>query len=106
MSTDLIMVFITAKDMEEAKSLSDGLIGSNLAACVNIVESVTSVFKWEGKVSKNKEVLCIAKSRSELFPQIEKKVKEIHSYEMPEIIAVPVVAGSKEYVEWVENMTF
>ena len=106
MSTSLIMVFITAKDMEEAKSLSDGLIGSNLAACVNIVDNVTSIFKWEGKVAKNSEVLCIAKSRSELFPEIEKKVKAIHSYEMPEILAIPVAAGSKDYMEWVENMTF
>ncbi len=106
MSTNLIMVFITAKDMDEAKSISEGLMSQNLAACVNIVDSVTSIFKWEGKVSKNKEVLCIAKSRAELFKDIEKKVKEIHSYEVPEILAVPVVLGSKDYMEWVENMTF
>lgn len=105
MNANLIMVFITAKDMPEAKAISDGLVNGNLAACVNIVESVTSIFKWEGKVSSNSEVLCIAKSRAELFTDIEKKVKEIHSYEVPEIIAVPVIAGSKDYMEWVENST-
>lgn len=106
MTTNLIMVFITTKDGDEAKTIAEALLNDNLCACINIVPSVTSIFKWEDKVTKSEEVLCIVKSRSELFSDIEKIVKKIHSYDIPEIIAIPIVQGSKEYTEWVENVTF
>ena len=76
-----------------------------MAACVNVIPEVQSIFFWEKKISKEKEVLLIAKTRRELFESVAKEVKKLHSYDLPEIIALPIEAGSDEYLNWIREET-
>lgn len=100
-----IVILVTAANRREAGRIADALIKDKLAACVNIIEKVDSVFWWEGKVDCAKEVLLVIKSKRALFNKLAKKVRLLHSYEVPEIIAVPVVAGDKKYLKWLNEST-
>ena len=102
---DVIVVLITAGSIEEGERIAGSLIDSHLVACVNIVPSVKSIFIWEGKTDQQTEVLLIAKSRKALLNQIIEHVKKIHSYSVPEVIAIPVIGGSEDYLTWVEETT-
>jgi len=97
-----ILVFVTASNKKEAQKISAGLIKQRLAACVNIVDKVDSLFSWEGKTQKAKESLLIIKSKKEKMSKIVKAVKSLHSYEVPEIIALPIIAGDKPYLRWID----
>ncbi|HEV2836729.1 MAG TPA: divalent-cation tolerance protein CutA [Pyrinomonadaceae bacterium] len=100
-ATDAIIVFMTASSGEEATRLADLLIGAHLAACVQILPEMESVYRWQGeKIERQSEVLLIAKTTTARFADLEREVRALHSYETPEIIAVPVVAGSNPYLEW------
>jgi periplasmic divalent cation tolerance protein len=103
--TDGIIVLITAGSEEEAAVLAKALVNEHLAACVNIVPAVSSFFFWEGKTRDAREALLICKSRLPLMRQIIDLVKSLHSYSVPEIIALPIVAGSSEYLDWVKEST-
>lgn len=98
-----IIIFITASSKEEAENIGETLVNERLAACCNIVDNISSIFRWEGKICRENEVLLIVKSSSDLFNDIVKKVKELHSYEVPEVIAVPIIYGSEDYLGWIEN---
>jgi periplasmic divalent cation tolerance protein len=100
-----LVVFITASSYEEANKLSSLIVESKLAACATIVENVRSLFKWEGKVNSEKESLLILKTTVGRFSDLEKFVKKHHSYEVPEIIAFPIVIGSKDYLKWIRQET-
>lgn len=100
-----IVVFITASSKEEAEKIASGLLLEKLAACVNIIENVNSHFWWQGKIDKAREVLLVIKTRKTLFNKLMKKVQTLHSYEVPEIIALPVIAGSKKYLDWIDDST-
>ena len=102
---DFIVVLITAGSIEEGERIAGSLIDSHLVACVNVVPSVKSIFFWEGKTDQQSEVLLIAKSRKALLNQIIEHVKKIHSYSVPEVIAIPVIGGSEDYLTWVEETT-
>lgn len=97
-----IVVFVTAGNKKEAQKIASGLIKKKLAACVNIAK-VDSIFFWEGKVRKSKESLLIIKSTKAKFPQLARTVKSLHSYDLPEIIALPVIAGDKPYLRWIDE---
>ncbi|MDD5692055.1 MAG: divalent-cation tolerance protein CutA [Candidatus Omnitrophica bacterium] len=97
-----IVVFVTAGNKKEAQKIASGLIKKNLAACVNIAK-VDSVFFWEGKVQKSRESLLIVKSTKAKFPQLARMVKSLHSYDVPEVIALPVIAGYKPYLRWIDE---
>lgn len=97
-----IVIFVTASSKEEAQKISAGLIKHKLAACVNIVDKVDSVFFWDGKIDRAKEALLIIKSKKEKFSKIIKLVKSLHSYKVPEIIALPIIAGDKAYLRWMD----
>ena len=99
-----IAIFITASSVEEAKKISDLLIQERVVACVNTTP-VSSIFRWKQKIETAQEILLIAKTRQELFPKVEQLVKQTHSYEVPEIIAMPIIAGSKEYLGWIDEST-
>ena len=97
-----IVVLITAKDKKQARKISTGLIKAKLAACVNIVDKVDSVFFWAAKLDQVKESLLVIKSKQGKLPQIIKLVKSLHSYKVPEIIAIPIIAGDKPYLRWID----
>ena len=98
-----LVIFITASHKDEAQKIAQALIAKRLAACVNIVEHVASVFWWEGKVDNATEALLVVKSKKEKFNRIVKLVKSLHSYVVPEIIALPIVAGEKNYLKWLDE---
>ena len=100
-----IVIFITAGSRAEARKIAKCLVGRRLAACVNIVPDIESVYTWKGKTETAREVLLIAKSKKRLFARIEKAVKGLHSYECPEIIALSIVDGSRDYLKWIEEST-
>jgi periplasmic divalent cation tolerance protein len=102
---DAIIVFVTASRESEAEKIARGLIEARLAGCVNIMRNIRSIYRWEGKMEDEREVLMIAKTRKKFFRAFEKKVKEIHSYTVPEIIAVPISEGSKDYLAWLKKVT-
>ncbi|OGL40147.1 MAG: hypothetical protein A2042_02855 [Candidatus Schekmanbacteria bacterium GWA2_38_11] len=97
------MIITTVNSDSAAKKIAQALIEEKLAACVNIIPSVTSIFRWEGKVSTESELILIAKSKKKLFDEIKDKILSLHPYKLPEIITVPIVDGSKEYLKWVED---
>jgi len=98
-----IIVFITVSSKKEAEKIAKQLIKNKLAACVNIVNGVKSLFWWKGKVDQAKETLLIVKSRKEKFNKLVKLVKANHSYAVPEIIAVPIACGFKPYLNWINE---
>ncbi len=91
--------------MTEARKIAKVLVSRKLAACVNILPRVESIYTWKGKAEISREALLTVKSRKSLFGKIEKAVKGLHSYECPEIIALPIADGSKGYLKWIEEST-
>jgi periplasmic divalent cation tolerance protein len=98
-----IMIFVTAASSQEAQKIADKLVQAKLIACANIVENIRSIFWWEGKVDSAAETLLIMKSKKSLLAKIIKAVKSTHSYETPEIIALPIIAGDKKYLRWIDE---
>lgn len=98
-----IIIFITASSIEEAEKISQGLLGKKLVACVNIIDDIKSLFWWQGKIDQAKEALLVAKSKKTKFPAIIKLVKSLHSYQVPEIIALPIIGGERKYLKWVDD---
>jgi periplasmic divalent cation tolerance protein len=100
-----IIVFITAPKEQEAAKIAHALVEARLAGCVNILKNIRSIYRWEGKTEDEKEVLMIAKTQKRLFRSLQQKVKELHSYSVPEVIAVPVTEGSADYLKWLKDVT-
>jgi periplasmic divalent cation tolerance protein len=100
---------VTCSSKAEAEKISTALLDGRLIACANIIggaeKSLFSIYKWEGKVEKDAEMLLVMKSRSELLEEIVSAVKKVHSYDLPEVIALPMMGGSKEYLDWVLKET-
>ena len=105
MSEQKVVVFITAGSAEEAENIGKVLVEERLAACCSIADSVNSIFRWEGKINNEKEHLLIVKSTLDLFEAIVIRVKVLHSYDVPEIIALPIIAGSEDYLRWIDEET-
>ena len=99
-SSDPIVVLMTAANREEANQIAEILVGARLAACVQILPEIESVYRWQGEVQREKEILLLAKTTRSRFDELESKVRAMHSYETPEIIAVPVTDASAPYLEW------
>jgi periplasmic divalent cation tolerance protein len=100
-----IVVYITAPGEEEAAVLARVLVEAKLAACVNMVSNVRSIYSWQGKIEDDRELLMIIKTQRHLFDRLAAKVREIHSYDVPEIIALPIVEGSPDYLRWLREST-
>ncbi len=100
METPYVLVLVTTSSKQEAEITAQRLLDEKLIACANIVGPVTSHFRWQGKIERAEEFLVLMKSRSDLFEKISETVGKLHSYEVPEIIALPIVAGSKAYLDW------
>ena len=99
-----IQVFTTIETKEEAEKIAQYLVEQKLAACVQITGPIASTYRWKGKVETAQEWLCLIKTREDLYDKVEKAIKELHSYETPEIIAVPIVKGSSEYLSWLDDV--
>lgn len=102
---EALIVYITAPNEEEAAKIAKILVEERLAGCVNIVKDIRSIYSWQGKLEDEKEVLMIVKTRLKLFSALTSKVKELHSYTVPEIIAMPIVDGSEDYINWLQKAT-
>ena len=100
-----ILVLVTAGNTKEAHRIAHALIHKKLAACVNIVDPVASIFWWQGKIDRASEALLMIKSKKRLLPKIIKVVKAHHSYVVPEIIALTIVGGEKQYLKWIDDST-
>ncbi|HOW42229.1 MAG TPA: divalent-cation tolerance protein CutA [Candidatus Omnitrophota bacterium] len=96
-----VIIFITVAGVKQANGIAEALVRQRLAACVNIVKGVTSVFRWQGKIDRAQEVLLIVKTTAARMEPLMRCVRTLHSYEVPEIIAVPIVAGHQPYLEWI-----
>ena len=102
-SDDPIVVLMTASSGEEATRLAEMLVGAHLAACVQILPEMESVYRWEGKIERQSEVLLIAKTTQAKFAEIDREVRALHSYETPEIVALPITGGSAPYLSWLKS---
>ena len=98
------IVFMTAGSREEAVKIVRVLLKEKLIACGNVVDSVSSFFWWHGKIEEEKEVLVVMKSSEKLFKRLSERVKELHSYDVPEVLAVPVVDSSPLYLDWLKSV--
>lgn len=100
---DYLIVLITTAKKEEAEKIAQKLLEEKLIACANIIGPVFSLFWWSGKIEKAEEHVILMKTRCEMFEKIAEKVKALHSYEVPEIIAIPLIRGFKPYLEWLNK---
>jgi periplasmic divalent cation tolerance protein len=100
-----IVVFITSPKEDEAAKIAQALVEARLAGCINIIRNIRSVYRWQDKIEDDTEVLMIAKTQKHLFESLVRKVRELHSYEVPEIVAMPIVEGSEDYLKWLNDVT-
>jgi periplasmic divalent cation tolerance protein len=100
-----VVVFMTAGSEDEAATIANAVVEEGLAACSNIVGGVRSIYTWKGRLSDEGEVLCIFKTRKKLFERLKKRIRELHSYEVPEVIAVDIADGLEEYLNWIDDVT-
>lgn len=96
-------VYITTSSNEESKKIGKKLVEEKLVACVNIIPSIESIYLWKGEIEADEESLLIAKTKAETIDKIIKRVKEIHSYETPAILAIPIIEGSKDYLDYLDS---
>ncbi|MFC1888700.1 divalent-cation tolerance protein CutA [Thermodesulfobacteriota bacterium] len=99
------VLLATAGSEEEAKTIADALVSESLVACVNLIAPVRSIYRWKGEICDDREVTMIMKTRTALIDTVAGRIKELHSYEVPEIIALPVLAGLTEYLKWIDEST-
>jgi periplasmic divalent cation tolerance protein len=97
------VIYITAKDTTQAKEIARRLVEERLAACANIIEKVSSIYWWRGKIEEDEEAFIIIKTLKDKVPAIVERVKELHTYEVPEIIALEIVEGSENYLRWLRE---
>lgn len=104
MSNDLI-VFVTAPNRDEAARIAEALVSERLAACVNIVATIESIYRWKGEVTHDSESLMIIKTTQVCYQELERRVKELHSYTTPEVVALRIDQGSEQYLNWLRDST-
>jgi periplasmic divalent cation tolerance protein len=102
---EAIVVYITAPNEDEAARIAKAIVEERLAGCVNIIKGIRSIYSWQGKVVDDSEVLMIAKTQRHLFEPLKMRVKELHSYTVPEIIALLIIEGSEDYLNWLKEVT-
>ena len=95
------LVLTTAGSEEQAQTIARGLVERRLAACVSIVGGMCSLFRWEGKITEEDEKLLLIKTEKDLFPRVQEAIRELHSYDLPEVVAVPIQDGDADYLSWI-----
>ena len=103
--TPAIVVLVTVGSEREAETIATALLEEHLAACVNVTSPVRSLYRWEGRIADDREWQLIIKTQARLFEALATRVRALHSYAVPEIIALPVLAGTADYVDWIQNET-
>lgn len=103
--TPLVLVYMTARDAREARRIGEALVTERLAACVNVLGAVTSCYRWKGRVQRDREVAFIAKTLRALVPRLSRRVKELHAYEVPCVVAMDIVGGSASFLKWLASET-
>jgi periplasmic divalent cation tolerance protein len=103
--TDKVVVFSTCGSAEEAAAVARALVDARLAACVNIVPGIRSIYRWKGAIEEAGELLLVIKTRRDLVARLTAELRKVHSYEVPEAIALPVVDGLPEYLDWIDGET-
>jgi periplasmic divalent cation tolerance protein len=103
LATDYIIVLVTTASKQEAEKIADHLLNDKLIACANIIGPITSIFQWSGNLDRAQEHLVLMKSRRDLFERLTEVVTLIHSYKVPEILALPIEKGSKTYLDWLQS---
>ncbi len=104
-ANDFIVVFVTVGNEEEALKIAKHAVENRLVACVNIVPGIRSIYRWKGEICDDRELLCIMKTKRSLFAELKQAIKHIHSYEVAEIIAVPLAEGVEDYLRWLDKET-
>jgi periplasmic divalent cation tolerance protein len=99
-TTDALIVLVTVPNEETATKLAEALVGEKLAACVNVLDGVRSIYRWKGAVERDDELLCICKTTRDGFEKLRARVVELHPYEVPEVVALPIEAGHTPYLAW------
>lgn len=102
---DTCLVYITASGPEEARRIGRALVAARLAACANVYSAISSIYWWEGEVQEDTEAVLIAKTRKELVPALSNKVRDLHSYDCPCVVALPLVDGNPDFLDWIETET-
>ena len=103
MSSETLVVLCNLPDQEIAARIAGVLVEEQLAACVNIIPGLVSVYRWEGTVQQDNEVLLLIKTVAAIYPQLEQRIRAMHPYELPEIIAVPLQTGQADYIQWIND---
>lgn len=101
--SDLAITISTVPNLDEAKNISRTLVEEKLAACVNIIPGATSIYSWEGKIEESSEVVLVIKSRAELYQKLEKRISDLHSYEVPEIVMLNAEDVEEKYLNWLDG---
>lgn len=101
--TIFLVIFITASNQKEAEKIAAVLLREKLAGCITIVPKVKSLYWWQKRIEKSNEVLLIVKTAKNKLPRLIKKIKEVHSYQVPEIIALPIIGGDQKYLKWLKE---
>jgi periplasmic divalent cation tolerance protein len=101
--TQELIVFVTTPDKEEAAAIAERLVTERLAACVNIIPAIESVYRWQGNLTKDQEVFLLIKTNAACYTELEQRIQELHSYTTPEIIALKIERGSNSYLEWLNQ---
>ena len=100
-----LLVLCTCPNRESAEQIATTLVQESLAACVNINHGITSIYKWEERLEKDDELLLLIKTGANAYQALEARIQQLHPYELPEIIAVPIIEGAQSYLEWINSMT-
>lgn len=102
---EFIVIYCTVPNKKEGKIIAKALVDNNLVACVNILDKIESVFSWDGKMCEEKEALMIIKTKRELFDKVRVVIKKLHSYTVPEVIAIPIIEADETYLKWISHET-
>jgi periplasmic divalent cation tolerance protein len=100
---EYIQVLTTTETKETSEKIAETLVDKRMAGCVQIIGPITSIYRWKGKIEKAKERLCQIKTKRELYSEVEETILQMHTYEMPEIVSIPIIAGSKKYLQWLNS---
>ena len=103
--TGELIVFVTVPSRADGERIADALVGEQLAACVNLVGPIRSIYRWQGEICRDDEHLLLIKTTQERFAALEARVKALHTYDLPEVVAVPIAAGSDAYLAWIRSVT-